>query len=339
MKYFIACAFLTTLCGLSLSIAKAEGLEACTNIKSPLRGSIFFTNAVENIETCQRSAEIISVLDRVLREVNGLQEVKGLGFFFARNSSEISYLDRKYFFGSLNLSYDSNGAVPLLREQQEIIWTHEIGHAILDKQLASDWDWYSQRSSIMEKWGEAVVQATDLEFLLDKEMDPKQRRQIQEKIESLGVVIAQKIEEYNSLPNLGQIETIMAPYLEAFADVVALVDTNNPRAMSFALANPLDPNGENSTPEEREIYEERDYSSIRDVATWDRAEAHAMLAPAISVWWNQHQNEIKPNRKKALLRGFYLIILGELRARAQDPALWSLTPQQANHRLIDAIVK
>lgn len=330
---------LILIIGLPFNNARALNTQTCSTITTPLRGEIFLHGLDVSENNCKKVSAIIQDLDRILYDLNPFNAVKGISFFFLNKSDQVSYSDKNYFNASLDISYDSNGNILLTPSQQKIIWTHEIAHAIFDRQMSVDWDWFNKRSQVMKNWGAAVVKSTNLENELVVESDLERRKIIQMEIDSLSNYISLQISEYNQLQNIGQFEEILAPYSEAFADIVALIDTQNPKAMSFALSNPQDPDGIHASPEEREVYEERDYSFIRDPKLWKQTEAHGMLAPALSFWWSKNKNNIIPINKKKLVKMFYTIILKEIKVRVENPGLWELSPEDANLRLMSEIAK
>lgn len=312
--------------------------SACPNITSPLRGTIIFSaNSAEIPNACGLANKLIHKLTQVNDTVSDLQPVHHVDFFFSGKSDTIQYVDRNAFELSLIPTFYSNGEAPLNENQSDILIIHELGHAIFNAQLSIDWPWYQQRQKIYQKWGQAVVESIELEDALNKASDETQKKLLQRQMQDLKHAVSSLHEQRVSQVNSEKFDRLMAPYHELFADTIVLIYTMDPHALKMALANPDDPLGKVASQEDLQALEERDFSYLRDPATWKITEPHAMLTPVQAHFWSLIKNvDLQKKTKPELLRRFYVVIKEEILTRTANPALWKLSVKDANERLIKA---
>jgi hypothetical protein len=300
--------------------------RTCAQAPSGLRDRVVFLN--KTTEDCSRFSQMIEHLEKVHDAVSDLHPVMGIDFYLRGPSNTLQFLDRHAFEASLRPTYDQLGRIPLPKDQKEVLWAHELGHAILNAQLAQDWPWYKKRNQIMRRWKNAVMESTQLE---NSHGDPH-------RIDELSRFIKIQIKEVGALPHAKEFESMLAYYHEFFADSVAVIYKMDPLAVKKALANPEDLLGLNATPEELKELEERDYSYLRNVQTWNTSETHAVMTPTLAHVW-QLIAPLKPTEKskQEIVRRLYQSILEEILERTKDPKLRTLTVPEINRRMIQRL--
>lgn len=301
-------------------------VSKCPQIQSPLRGGLIFLDDLQN--GCALASQVYQKLEKINDSISDLQPLQAIDFYFTKSSDLIQYLDRGAFEASLQPSYDAMGQVPLLETQADVLWMHELGHAILNAQLAADWPWYKERQKLYRRWGQAVLESTELELTSNTEAKAK-------RLEELNQIANIQTDLISRQENSKIFEEIITPYHEFFADAVAVIYLRDPLALKTALQNPLDPTGAQASDEEKQALSERDFSFLRNTATWNSDEPHAMLTPSQAYLWNL----IKSKRSESisnqqLIRWIYESVKSEILARTSDPKLWKLPSAQVNERLI-----
>lgn len=316
--------------------ALSKGSRVCSEVNSSLLGKVVFLDELE--DACGALKRVTDKLEKFNDSVSDLQPVYGIDFFLGKASDLIQYLDRNAFEASLVPSYDPAGTIKLTETQSDVLWMHEMGHAILNAQLAADWEWFGARSQIYREWGRAVTESTQLEIQLRKMSDTKSQQLLQRKLSELGIKTDQLMKKVMGYPNGYEYDQIMSPYHEMFADAVAVVYTRDPKALKKALLNPEDPDSKMATAEDRQAIEDRDFSYLRETSKWSNAEAHALLTPTQSFFWKKiNKPEMSQRSSREILRTLYQVIRGEIIERIQDKKLWNLPPSEINERLMRRI--
>lgn len=285
---------------------------ACPEITSPLRGSLIFLNGIE--KDCKTAASIIKVLDEVRDSVSDFAPLGGIDFYFEGRSDLILYSDKNAFEASLVTTYDQHGKIPHRKDQTDILWMHELGHALLNAKLEEDWPWYKGRLDIFRQWGQIIRES--YKPGVDQSENSKRA------MEQLAIL--------NQYPYIENWDWIVAPYHELFADAVAVVYTRDPKAVKNALAHP--------TVSDHHADYERDFSLSHEAGSWHQDEVHSMLSPTRSHLWTLI-SKLKKNEKsnQEILRALYSSIKEEIIARTNDPKLWQLPVPEVNQRLIKRI--
>lgn len=291
-------------------VREVEQPLACSAVRSPLRAQVEFQYGHEN---CAGAEEIIEKLEGFHDRISDLNPVSGMDFYFYDTSQIIQYQDKNIFEGSLNISYDHYRDRILRQKQSDVLWLHELGHAIFNAQLVADWPWYAGRMENYREWN----------------------RLIRER-ESDGIF--EIISKINSYPDSEWIDPLIAPYHELFSDMAATIYFDDPKILSYALSPPDDLGGERLSESERRAIEERNYSIERDWKTWEELEVHGMLAPAGGAVWKKIERLKKRGYgKKALLRFVFDAIFKEIQERVLDPKLREIGAPEANRRLIEKV--
>ena len=319
---------------LLVKLIPPKKISACPQILSSLVSNIFYLDNVAN--SCVQTQKIVSHLERIYNEASDLNPVTPTDFYLTSISDTIQYLDRHAFEASLVTTYDSAKAIALPIQQSAVLWTHELGHAILNAQLVKDWPWYKDYQNLYASWGRLVSDAQLIEIRSASTIDPKKKLQFENEKKTISNKILQIQKEIALFKDADSISEMLASYHELFADAVALIFYRDPLILRKALANPLDPTGASASPDELQALDERDFSHLRDVKQWNTTEPHAMLTPAQSFFWQQIK-DFKPNERtnQELLRLYYSIIKDEILARVSDPNLKNMSVETPNSRLIE----
>ncbi len=284
----------------------------CPEITSPLRGSLIFLNGIN--KDCQTASSIIEVLDEVRDSVSDFTSLGGIDFYFDARSDLILYSDKSAFEASLVTSFDQHGKIPHRKDQTDILWMHELGHALLNAKLEEDWPWFKGRLDIFRQWG----------LIIRESFNPGVDQSANSKLamEQLALL--------NKYPHIENWDWIVSPYHELFADAVAVVYTRDPKALKNALAHPTDP--------DLQANDERDFSLSHESESWHHDEAHNMLSPVRSHLWSLlSQLEENERSNQEILRALYSAIKEEILTRTSDPKLWELPIPEVNRRLIKRI--
>lgn len=285
---------------------------SCPEITSPLRGSLIFLNGIN--EDCKTAASIIEVLDEVRDSVSDFAPLGGIDFYFEEISDLILYSDKGAFEASLLTTFDQHGKIPHRKDQTDILWMHELGHALLNAKLEEDWPWYKGRLDIFRQWGRIIRDS------FNPGVDQSANSKLA--MEQLALL--------NKYPHIENWDWIVAPYHELFADAVAVVYTRDPKALKKALASPIDP--------DLNADDERDFSLTHETSTWHFDEAHNMLSPVRSHLWSLISKLDENERSnQEILRTLYSAIKEEIITRTSDPKLWELPVPEVNQRLIKRI--
>lgn len=294
----------------TISFAKT----ACPEITSPLRGAINFIN--ETPPDCQAMAEIINTLDEARYSVSDFTPVGGIDFLIEEKSDLIQYSDRNYFEASLNITFDPFGLHPIRKDQSDILWIHELGHALLNARLEEDWPWYRGRLDIMKEWGRLV------RISFNPEADSN----------VISQLISEQIFLLSRYPNNILYEDILAPYHELYADAVVVTYTRNPKSIKMALDHPTEPN------ENADL--ERDFSIHHSYENWHEEEAHSLFSPVRSHFWKLI-SELYPDERsnQEILEKLYIAIKEEVVERASNPDLWYISVPEANLRLMKKLTR
>lgn len=324
------------------AIATADRYKReCQHVYAPLLAGLHFSGGVDR--DCSGLAKIVRKMEVVQDQVSDLQPVKHIDFYLESPRSQLMYLDRQAFSASLKPTYDDVRRELLKPWQAEKLWLHELGHAILNSQLAVDWPWFAARDKLMARWGRKVYQETIKE---DSHLIPNFASNMARAGAYLGNVAgiyadqdsSKIINEIHRLPNFAQFEEILAPYHEFFSDALVVIYTQNPSVMKRALQHPnCFINSDCGEQESPEIIS-RDYSFLRDVDTWSSHEVHEMLTPAHAHLWKKMKEAPVPGRtKKEQLRIVYRALSAEVLTRTADPNLWVLSTPEVNRRMIRLI--
>ena len=301
-------------------------VKLCPQVQSSLRGGLVFVDDMQN--GCALASKIFQKLEKLNDSVSDLQPLRPIDFYFTKSSDLIQYLDRNAFEASLQPSYDALAQTPLRESQADVLWMHELGHAILNAQLAADWPWYKERQKHYLLWGQAVLESTELEHARERATKTK-------RLEELNQITNTQIDILARRENSKIFDEIIAPYHEFFADAVAVIYLHDPLSIKTALQNPQDPTGAQASDEEKQAMDERDFSFLRNTATWKTDEPHAMLTPSQAHLWSLlKMSKLGAISKAQLLRWVYDSVKAEILARTSDPKLWSLPAAQVNDRLI-----
>lgn len=281
----------------------------CPEITSPLRGKIHFLNNSSN--DCKTFAGIVQRMDQVRDSVSDLSPVGGIDFYLEAKSDLIQYSDKNSFEGSLVTTFDPQRDLVISLEQTEVLWMHELGHALLNAKLEEDWPWYQGRLDIFREWGR-LIRESFRAGMDDNTNSEKIMKQIF------------LLEKY---PNAMSWEELLAPYHELFADAVAVIYTRNPKAIKMALAHPQNPDPHSD--------EDRDFSISHPYETWKETEAHSMLSPVRSHIWKLI-SQLGPNERtnQEILRTLYEAIKEEVLARIKEPRPNEMSVPEINRRLI-----
>jgi len=315
-----------------------QRVNSLRGLKSPIMGGVYFAPGAET--NFFELNNIVEKMEQVQDEVSDLQPVKHIDFYLEPPKNQLIYLDRHAFAGSLTPTYDAVGRILLNAWQSEKLWLHELGHAILNSQLAVDWPWYAARDKLMVRWGRQVYQATiqDNNHAVTGMARSIARSRIRmiESAENHSEYDSSKIlSEINALPNLARFEEILAPYHEFFSDALVMIYTQDPLVMSRALQHPDCFELPNCVGEESEEVTDRDYSFLRDLETWSSDEVHGMFTPALAyIWRAMNESSAAGRSKQEVLRIVYRALSEEVLARTADPSLWKMSPPEANRRLI-----
>ncbi|EQC45035.1 hypothetical protein M899_0550 [Bacteriovorax sp. BSW11_IV] len=128
------------------------------------------------------------------------------------------------------------------------------------------------------------------------------------------------MQEYNAI----ELKSITTPFDELFADFIAVIGTNDPKAIHRASGNSSSKKG-------------RDFTSNLPIHNWQEESVHRMYGPVRSFLWSRYMNN--PSYKEHL----GLVAEGLIKAIAKeiDEILLeglTLTSSQRNIRLIEKII-
>lgn len=306
----------------------------CSNIHNSIRGGVqFFENmiSVSSNKYCRDLSDLTELLSSAQDKTSDLQPAKHLDFYLQTNAgSEVAYLDRHAFDGTLKLSYDINGKALLSKKQSQAMWLHELGHAILNAQLKTDWDWFESWEALMLDWGRTIFKIT----LLDNSSNSKKELSEVGSMEELQNQTDAIVQKISSFPNRKNYEIFIDAYHEFFADAFVIIHSRDPKIMMQALVNPADPEGKKSSYEELQERENRDYSYLRDITSWSVETSHGYFTPALAHLWLKITQMPSFRTSQEVTRTVYNAVLLEITERAKNPELWDITPSEANKRLI-----
>ena len=291
----------------------------CPEITSPLRGKIVFLDGEED---CASTNKIINLLDTVIDNTSDLYPVSGIDFYLQQSRLDFIYADRDAIEGSLKPYYDHRLEFELPFKQAKHIWIHELGHALFNAQLKQDWKWFKGRLDIFEEWGRLIRLSYD-ESVNQTEVSSNVRQQIM---------------LYRKYPHVFDIDEMVTPYQELFADTLAIIHSEDPKVMVYALSHPQDLLGETLSEQEKLYLHERDFSVEIQAENWDITEVHGLLAPSRFPLWKAIEHRLtKGDSKKVILRRIYYIIMNEIKTRYRDNSLWEMKASDVNKRLIKKI--
>jgi len=178
-------------------------------------------------------------------------------------------------------------------------FVHEYGHAIFANWLKRDFPAYKQ---VSEEQKASVIANTQLYYYSDRRSTLNYKL---EELESLGQTTT---EEYNKLQleyknvsralamsfgmnngmdtseleRLQKINNLISPYTEMFADLVTVLNSNDPQAMYKAIAYP------NMVERDQFLAEGRDFLIAHDIESWDSKVGHVLFAPARSYLYSEY---------------------------------------------------
>ncbi len=291
--------------------------KTCPEIKSSLRSMIVFKFGSN--ESCEKAGSIINLLERVQDQVSDLSPVSGVDFYFDETGNLIQYQDRNILEGALLSSYDPYGRELLSDEQTDILWIHELGHAIFNAQFELDWKWYAEKMRLFKAWGEVIRES----------YNPNAND------EEISNLVMERINAVKNYENLNVYEEVIAPYHELFADLVAVIYTQNPKALSEALLPPSVETARGLSELEWQAINERDFTIKHDIKVWSETDPHALLAPSRYFIWSEINKAIEKGRtKKEILRSSYKHISEEILSRVELLAGGELSVSQINQSLI-----
>ncbi len=281
----------------------------CPEITSPLRGAINFIDPSDT--NCEVIAEVVTTLDNMRNNVSDLTYLGGIDFIMEKRSDLIQYSDKNYFESSSEITFDESGTDLLRKDQSDILWMHELGHAIFNAKLEEDWSWYRGRLNIMKEWGRLVRESFG--------PDVDERQNTERVNEQINLLV--------NYPNNFELEDILAPYHELFADALVVIYTRDPEIIKKGLAHPTRP--------DQNMDQERDFSLNHSYEQWHESEAHALLSPVRSHIWKLI-SKINPEQRtnQEIVRTLYIALRDEILERSENRELWNLTVPEINKRLI-----
>jgi hypothetical protein len=248
------------------------------------------------------------------------------------------------------LSVDSSRGLVKERSTDEmLVWfAHEYGHSIFTKMLAEDFPAFSKLRSMDKMIGkkeallnkyEQSIQKLTLEYELYKndgrsdrmEITLNKLRVVGTKWNTLNEEIISDAKAFNKSESIIRLGTIIKPYSEYFADVVAALTFKSPTA--FADSMRMD----GSSEEYSRNVKNRDFTNFEDAETWSDSTSHGMLTPARYHFWkymwpNNFENETLQNTLIQVYKGIRTEILK--RYKENKP----LTATEANQGLISTFM-
>lgn len=222
----------------------------------------------------------------------------------------------------------------------DVFFSHEYGHAVF----------YANAAVSSQPWGNVMTTAFESFFQINKELLALVRkgRQIRLRQEKSKPEKAKRLEELlrklreedqkataelkASMTRLYKIKEVVIPYEEFFADLVAVIHFNNPRAIRDSLRNLQKDNSAESTLG-------RDFSERFPLWKWESEKSeHLFFSPLRSFLWKYYfSNPVYNGRHPWLLRQIFEVFEQDIQNRFMYNDFKNLTPRVHNERLMKAI--
>jgi len=266
---------------------------------------------------------------RVVNDVNDLVSSSSLfGLYISHLNFNNSY-DESGFISISNRLINKRYIYSL--DKTKTVWAHEYGHLIFQEIIANKFMPISEQKLAYEKAFNIALEIPILEDKIKFSKDENEVLKLQQEIKKISdesEKLYRKIEENESFKKL---DLLFHPYAELYADLIAVLYKENPRAEYEVSIYP------GSSEEEIEIASVRNFTVEHQLAGWKFSEKHGLLAPTKSfLYLKLWPLKYEISEKRNLLQIVFHSILSELENR-WGTALEFLTPEEINFRLITKI--
>ncbi len=285
--------------------------------------------------TCAQANAVVRTLTQVLPNLRDLIQPPPLALLMAHRgfSSDFRAPDLLQITELSDVGDHPGPTSPAAISQPA--WIHELGHAFFSANLAPQSSTYQNLMTYLGRRNQLAVrdfqlfdQRTNVRALLrSSNISRRQRDAAGAELARIDAQSEQLENESTAYlidgPGLSRAETrldrAVTPYDEFFADVVAVVSTDDPQALSKSLDDPtlrgLD----------RLDIEGRDFSYPSQAQTWTAREDHILLAPARFACWGFYLQAKKTSTKSQFISAVFRAIAQEiLHHRPKDPYVMNL---------------
>jgi len=206
-------------------------------------------------------------------------------------------------------------------------FVHEYGHAIFANWLKRDFPEYKK---VSDEQKDSAIASTELYFYSDRRStlglrleefdalgsyDSEEYNRIQLEYNEVSRALAMSFSMNNGMDNSEasknqKVHNLISPYTEMFADLVTVLNSNDPKAMYKAIAYP------NMVKRDQVLAEGRDFSIIHNLETWDSKVGHILLAPARGYLYSEFlSGELSLDKKREVLELVFVAMKEEILLR------------------------
>lgn len=283
------------------------------------------------------SCHFAALYTQVVQDINNWAPVNKKIYLSLRDSASGASYDGVAILNSAeNLFIESSDKEKHLRSQRDnmVTFAHEYGHVIFSEWLGSTFPAYKQLQNEIvgpTKANELVYSLSNKRALLNRSLtrasSKSEKSQLTEELAQTEQRLAQAyFQAQEFTPEQNRLLSLISPYHELFADIIAVIYAEDPQAMRHSI--------EFQGAQGKDLYgaEARDFTLIHKTAGWNDTTPHYLLSPTRSYLY--HAQWIKTytlDDKAAFIKNVFRVLKQEIEANWNGP---TKSPETLNVNLI-----